>query len=468
MTSEADLDRTLREFEELDQELQLHRARHWIDDYLAGLDLRPRERQGLESQLSGLERMRAKLHQGVIQIASFGMVSRGKSSLLNALLGEEAFRTGPTHGVTRSAGVAVWQPGGEPFELPGFGPVRLELIDTPGIDEVAGQEREELARRIATQVDLILFVIAGDITTVELAALRTLREVGKPMLLVFNKVDQFPQADRQAIFAKLADERLQGLISPEEIVLVAAAPRRSQPRYAQGELVGVELVSEPPRVEALTQRILELLRREGRAMLALNSLLYTETANRRIVERKLRSRDREAEELIWQFTLTKAIAVALNPVTLLDLVASLGVDVGMILRLASLYGLSLDERAARDLLKVIALDAGGLGAGTVLGSLGLGAIKGMLGLATPASGGAAIAPYVPVALTQAGIAGYGTYSVGQIAKQYLADGASWGSDGPRALAQRVLDDLDEQSVLARIRGELRQRLQTGRPGGAPS
>ena len=56
---------------------------------------------------------------------------------------------------------------------------QVELIDTPGIDEVDGETRELLARRVAKQADLILFVVAGDITKVEYAALSQLREAGK-------------------------------------------------------------------------------------------------------------------------------------------------------------------------------------------------------------------------------------------------------------------------------------------------
>jgi hypothetical protein len=95
----------------------------------------------------------------------------------------------------------------------------IQLIDTPGIDEVEGEVREELARQIAKDADLILFVIAGDITQVEYDALSLLRQFGKPMILVFNKIDQYPQADRLAIYHKIRDERVKELLSEEEIVI---------------------------------------------------------------------------------------------------------------------------------------------------------------------------------------------------------------------------------------------------------
>jgi len=101
---------------------------------------------------------------------------------------------------------------------------QIQLIDTPGIDEIDGETREALAHDLASQVDLILFVVSGDITRVEYQALSQLREVGKPMILVFNKIDQYPDADRTEIYETIRDKRVKELLSPDEIVMVAASP----------------------------------------------------------------------------------------------------------------------------------------------------------------------------------------------------------------------------------------------------
>ena len=91
---------------------------------------------------------------------------------------------------------------------------KFSLLDTPGIDEVNGEAREALACNLAQRVDLILFIVSGDVTQVEYRALSKLREAGKPMLLVFNKIDQYPEADRLAIYQKIKEERVRALISP--------------------------------------------------------------------------------------------------------------------------------------------------------------------------------------------------------------------------------------------------------------
>ena len=55
----------------------------------------------IKTQLDLLKSNLDKLDQGIIQIAVFGLVSRGKSAVLNALLGEKILETGPLNGVTQ-------------------------------------------------------------------------------------------------------------------------------------------------------------------------------------------------------------------------------------------------------------------------------------------------------------------------------------------------------------------------------
>jgi hypothetical protein len=67
-----------------------------------------------------------------------------------------------------------------------------------------------------------------------------------------------------------------------------------------------------------------------------------------------------------------------------------------------------------------------------------------------------------VALTQAGVAGVSSYAIGQVTKIYLANGASWGPDGPKAVVSNILSSLDENSILNRIKGELEAKIDPNR------
>ncbi len=147
-----ELEETILSFEAIQEEINYKQAQDSLRSLVNHLDLSVSEQTGLETQLNHLTAMLEKLDQSVVQIAAFGMVGRGKSSVLNALLGQSIFETGPLHGVTRTVDAAHWQlnpdetfKGVQRLALSGLGNSQIQLIDTHGIDEIDGQTREMLA-----------------------------------------------------------------------------------------------------------------------------------------------------------------------------------------------------------------------------------------------------------------------------------------------------------------------------------
>jgi GTPase len=465
---EQELDEAILGFDEIQTELHYRQAQNTLRTLVEKLDLTPQERSGLDAEINGLETMLEKLDRWVVHIAAFGMVGRGKSSILNSLLGQNVFETGPIHGVTRVQQSANWSIAKERIAgsdqsiqrvtLPGMSQSQIELIDTPGIDEVDGEAREALAKQVAQQADLLLFIVSGDMTKVEYQALSELRDVGKPIILVFNKVDQYPDADRMSIYQKIRDERVKELLSPDEIVMAAASPLFGQAVKRPDGRMSVKLTQGAPQVDALKLKILEVLQQEGKSLVALNSMLFADEVNEQIVDRKMAIRNQNANRAIWNAVITKAVATAVNPVTVLDILSSAAIDVAMILALSKLYGIPMTQKGAISLLQRIAIAMGGITASELLANLGLSSLKGLLGLATPATGGLSLGPYLSVALTQAGVAGVSSYAIGQVAKAYLANGATWGPDGPKVVVTKILASLDEDSILSRIKDELRAKL----------
>lgn len=463
---DRELEEAILTFADIQADLNYKQAKDSLRELVIHLDLTPKEREGLESEISGLETMLDKLERTVVQIAVFGMVGRGKSSLLNALVGENIFETGPIHGVTRTIQGVNWRL--DRFDgdrgnitqltLSGVGNSQIELIDTPGIDEVDGETRETLARNLAAKADLILFACAGDITKVEYRALSQLRDAGKPMLLVFNKIDQYPEADRLAIYETIRDRRVREILSPDEIVMAAAAPLVATAVKRPDGTFGVKMERGQPQIDELKLKILEILDREGKSLVALNTMLYAGEVNEQLVERKMKIRETAANRVIWNAAIAKALAVALNPVTVIDLLSGAAIDVTTILTLSRLYGIPMTQQGAINLLQKIALSMGGITASELLANLGLSSLKGLLGIAAPATGGASLAPYLSVAITQAGVAGVSSYGIGQVTKAYLANGASWGPDGPKAVVSRIIESLDETSIMGRIKAELQDKL----------
>jgi GTPase len=467
-TFETELDQTIQGLDTIQADLSYQQAQASLSALVNKLDLTDRERSGLETEIEQLQTMLQKLEQQVVHIAVFGMVSRGKSSLLNALVGQPIFATGPLHGVTRTQQQASWNIAPLSSELnsdhvlrvslSGVGKSRIELMDTPGIDEIDGQVREKLAREVAKQADLILFVVAGDITRVEYEALAELRDASKPILLVFNKIDQYPEADRLEIYKKIRDDRVRSLLSPNEIVMAAAAPLVAVPKQRPDGSWSAEMVTGPPQIDDLKLKILEILDREGKALIALNTLLYADDINEQLLERKLAIRDEQANRVIWQSVMTKALAIALNPVTLLDIISSATIDVALILTLSKLYGITMTQRDAVGLLRNIAMAMGGIGISELLTTFGLSSLKGALSLAAPVTGGTSLLPYVSVAIAQAAVAGVSSYGIGQITKRYLANGASWGPNSPKVVVQEILASMDQSYILNRVKEELKGKI----------
>jgi hypothetical protein len=262
-----------------------------------------------------------------------------------------------------------------------------------------------------------------------------------------------------AIYQKIRDERVRELLTPLEIVMAAASPLvRTAVRRPDGSR-GVQVRTGNAQVAELKVKILEILQREGKALVALNTMLFADNVNEQLVQRKLMIREQNANQLIWQAVMTKAVAIALNPVTVVDILSSIIVDVSLILGLSKLYGIPMTEAGAVQLLQKIALSMGGIGVSELLANLGLSGLKTLLGISATATAGVAIGPYISVAITQAGVAGVSSYAIGQVTKEYLANGATWGPDGPKAVINRILSTLDENSILNRIKDELQVKLQ---------
>ena len=464
MEEPENLTETIASFSTIQSERNYQQARDTLRRMLVDLDLTQRERSGLELEIAELSNMLLKLDRAVFQVAVFGMVGRGKSSLLNALIGQEVFQAGVLHGVTKERQQVVWEIDNwqDAFDLDKDTPATLheaiEFIDTPGIDEVDGEERQILAGEIARQADLILFIIAGDITELELKMLSQLRSAGKPMLLVFNKVDLYPDYDRQTIYTKIRDERVREILSPNEIIMVAAAPLVVRASQREDGSMGVSYHPSTPQVAALKSRIVEILQREGKSLAALNAMLAADRIQTQTLDRKMDSRNEAANDIIWQFVMAKAIAIALNPITAADIIGGAAIDIAMVIRLSKLYGIPMTRSGATKLLQSILIGMGGITISESIANLGLSGIKGLLALVAPATGGMTIAPYTAIALTQASIAGVATYTIGQISKTYLANGASWGEDSPKSVIAQILVTIDEHSIVDRIKQELGVRL----------
>ena len=399
-------------------------------------------RDSLAEDYRQVQSMLDKLEHGHIHIAVFGRVSVGKSALINALLGEHRFATSPLHGETRQVQSGRWDE---------YRDGNVYLIDTPGINEVAGETREQLAREVAARADLVLFVVDGDLTHIELLALRELARLGRPLLLVLNKIDRYSSAER----AQLEDAlraRSALMIAPDNLVLTAAQPA---PQWvvrvdAQGREHEEER-ERAPEVDALKTRLWQILEQDGKSLAALNASLFAGQLSDQVAGRVLAARRTLGERVIRTWCIAKGVAVAINPVPVTDLVAAAAVDVGMVVHLSRVYGLPLSRNEAGSLVRTIGAQMLLL-TGTIWAvHLASSALKlGTGGLSAVVTGGA-----------QGVVAYYSTYVVGHAAERYLANGRSWGDLGPKLAVREILDSVDRDSIIDQAKAEIRARLNAG-------
>jgi uncharacterized protein len=433
---------------------QLVRSRHslqqTVDFYTEQLRSRQQNQDSLELQatlkteIDRLSDALDKLNTGLIRIAVFGLVSRGKSAVVNALVGQKLLQTGPLHGVTQYPRSIYWSVA--------EGQVQIELIDTPGLDEVDGALQERMAQQVATQADLILFVVAGEISQRETEALMQLQAAAKPILLVFNKTDLYP-VDRAAIAQIL--QACQFPVQADDIALVAAEPAPIQVQTEQPDgTITHAWETAAPDVADLKQKLLTILNREGKALLSLNALRQAAAAEGAIAQKTMDLLHPEADALIWKYAQWKAIAVAANPFAVLDLMGGAVSDLLMIRALARLYGLPMTSHEAAKLQRSILWSSGGLLISEWASGFLFGVGKGVAAIAAAFDSVAGLAAYSSAAIAQASLAGYGSYRVGQAAQIYLANGCSWGHQGAQTTIRDLLAQVDGDTVMARLRQEL--------------
>ena len=409
------------------------------------------ERGILQNDLRQLQDMSNKLTSGRVEIVVFGEISTGKSALINALVGREVAAVDVQGGWTKEIWKVDWEGAG--YCIPGLADSQVVLVDTPGLNEVGGIVRADMAREAAQRADLILFATDSDLNETEFSALLALAGISKPLIVVITKKDLYSPEQRARLLEVLRDERLSNVISDKDIIMTAADPREVE--YIIEDARGntrSEWRRPAPDVADLKARILELLERDGLALVTLNAAMYAADKSDRIASLRVQLRDKKASQSIWTYAVIKAAVVALNPVGGVDTLGGTVVDATMVYTMAHIYGLQMSWPHAKQLVASILKAAGWVLLAELSTNVASMTFKWLtLGYGT-----------IVTAVPQGAAAGYGSYIVGQAAKYYFEHGSSWGNEGPKQVVRRILDETDKQSVLDRLKDEIRKKLLSNR------
>ncbi|WP_294537196.1 [FeFe] hydrogenase H-cluster maturation GTPase HydF [uncultured Bacteroides sp.] len=126
-----------------------------------------------------------------LHIALYGKRNSGKSSLINALTGQDTAIVSDTPGTTTDLVSKA-------MEIHGIGPCLF--IDTPGVDDegTLGELRIERTMKAMEKTDVALVLCHDLLSPYETDLLKRLKEKGIPAVLVLNKIDLLDNAELRA------------------------------------------------------------------------------------------------------------------------------------------------------------------------------------------------------------------------------------------------------------------------------
>jgi GTP-binding protein len=165
------------------------------------------------------EKRDAVKEQGPLQLAIVGRPNVGKSTLVNALIGDERLLTGPEAGVTRDAIKVEWEYQGR----------HIELVDTAGLRRKAriNEKLEQLsvgdALNAIQYAEVVALVLDGEqmLERQDLTIARHVIEEGRALILVVNKWDIV--ADKPAAMSDLRDRLLTSLPQVAGVTVVTVS-----------------------------------------------------------------------------------------------------------------------------------------------------------------------------------------------------------------------------------------------------
>lgn len=410
-------------------------------EYAEGGGVSPQMRAEVAAAVAELE---AKREAHRLEIVAFGTISSGKSSLLNALAGRPVFRTHVVGGTTIARSEIPWSAGDS-----------VVLIDTPGLAEVRGETRASEAAAAAQNADLVLFVVDGPLKSYESELIESLGSMEKRIVVCLNKEDWYEARERDELLRQIG-EQVAPAVAAADVVAVRSRPttRLRVHVLADGTEESREVPVEPD-ISPLADRMLSIVKRDGRHLLLANLLMQSRGLVDDAKQRVLAALDARADELINKYMWAAGGVAAANPIPILDLAGGSAITVKMVLDLAAVYKQPVDADTIV----------------TLLGQLGKNLIA-MVGtsVASPAlaAGVASILKTVPGIGTIAGgviqglVQAIVTRWIGRVFCEYFRNEMQAPPGGLAELARRKWEEVTQPEQLRKLIQLGRERLNEGR------
>lgn len=172
-------------------------------------------------------------------ITLVGKRNTGKSSLVNALIGQQIAIVSDTPGTTTD-------PVAKSYELLPLGPVTF--YDTAGLDDVGelGEKRIKSTMKVLWRTDIAILVISEDgITKQDEAIIEKLKSMDIPFVLVFNKADILTIQekdenycnDKSIQYVEVSALRTEGIVQLKEILFTLSPDSLNNEKVLVGDLI---------------------------------------------------------------------------------------------------------------------------------------------------------------------------------------------------------------------------------------
>lgn len=257
---------------------------------LAGFEVTPEDQKTLQRSLRQLDEL--------FLLVIVGEFNSGKSAFINALLGERFLPEGVTpttveicmlhHGEVSDREVA--EDGVVTITYPADFLREINIVDTPGTNAII-RRHEQLTREFVPRSDLVIFVTSADrpFTESERAFMERIREWGKKVIILLNKIDLLEDEEVAQVVGFIRDNALALLgFTPEIFAISARLALKGKLAESRRERKALWEVS---RFEEVETYILKTLDEKSRLRLKLRNPLgvgerlaasYTELAQNRL------------------------------------------------------------------------------------------------------------------------------------------------------------------------------------------
>ena len=193
--------------------------------------------------------------------------------------------------------------------------------------------------------DIVLFLATGDLTDSEFQTVQSLMAQNHRVILALNKQDQYLPGDRPVILQQF-HEKMQEILSPEDIVAIATQPAAFKVRQYQPDGSVQERLEQPGAdIASLQERLNDILAQQSQSLIFATSYRQVQSLNAQIKAEFNRIRRDRAQPIIEKYQWVVAAAAFANPVPSLDLLATATINTQMVMDLGGVYQqkFSLDQ-----------------------------------------------------------------------------------------------------------------------------